>query len=164
MNNNPENGMEDLSPPSILPPHYWVASVLCMIGSRLLLPVSPVLAPSQMNTGYLLGVLALAIGLWFAIQGSRLFAKVGTNIIPFTPASTLVTQGVFRFSRNPMYSGMVLALVGVALLTNQSWSWLWVVLFTLGIRYRFIAREEVQMQATFGDDFCRYRQRVRRWV
>ncbi len=164
MDNTSDNAVEGLSPPSILPPHYWIGSVLGMLGLRWLLPLYPVLATNQLTYGFALGFMALAAGLGFAFRGSKQFAKVGTNIIPFTPASTLVTTGVFGVSRNPMYTGMVLGLIGTALMTNQLWSWLIVIAFTLVIRYRFIAGEEVQMLATFGDEFTRYQQKVRRWL
>lgn len=164
MDNTSDNPVEGLDPPSILPPHYWIGSVLGMLGMRFLLPLSPVLPPNQLSYGFALGLTALAAGLGFAFRGSRQFANVGTNIIPFTPASSLVTTGVFGFSRNPMYTGMVLGLIGVALMTNQLWPWLIVVAFTLVIRYRFIAREEIQMLETFGAEFTLYQQKVRRWL
>lgn len=164
MDNTSDNAVEGLSPPSILPPHYWIGSVLGMLGIRFLLPLSPVLAANQQSYGVGLGLTALAVGLGFAFRGSKQFANVGTNIIPFTPASSLVTTGVFGLSRNPMYTGMVLGLAGVALMTNQLWSWLIVVAFTLVIRYRFIEREEIQMLATFGEEFSLYQQKVRRWL
>lgn len=164
MDKTSDNAVEGFRPPSILPPHYWVGSVLSMLGIRFLLPLSPVLAPNQIKYGIALGLIALVTGLWFAFRGSRQFAHVGTNIVPFTPASSLVTDGVFGISRNPMYTGMVIGLIGVALMTNQLGAWLIVVAFTLVIRYQFIAREEIQMQTTFGDEFTHYRLRVRRWL
>lgn len=164
MANLSDDAVEGLGPPSILPPHYWVGSILGMLGARFLIPLSPVLAPDQMNYGFALGLAALTTGIWFAYKGSRQFTEVGTNIVPFTPASSLVTNGVFRISRNPMYTGMVLGLFGAALMTNQLWSWLFVVAFTLIIRYRFIAREENQMYATFGDEFTHYQKKIRRWL
>ncbi len=55
---------------------------------------------------------------------SRQFAVVGTNIVPLTHSSSLVTNGAFALTRNPMYFGMVLALIGTALLLNRPWPWL----------------------------------------
>ena len=164
MDNTSENRLEGLTPPALLPPHYFVACLVGIPALWLLLPLTPVLAPHQQVYGLGIGLLSLGVGVWIAIQGSRQFGKAKTNIIPFTPASCLVTDGVFRISRNPMYTGMVLALAGAALLSNQLWTWGLVVVFTLIIRYGFIAREEQQMLATFGDDYLGYQQRVRRWL
>lgn len=159
-----ENQVEGLTPPSLLPPHYFVASVVAIIILWLLLPLTPVLEQNQRLYGTGIGLIALAFGIFIAVQGSRLFAQAKTNIVPFTPATSLVRTGVFRFSRNPMYTGMVLALAGTALLTNQIWAWVVVVCFTLVIRTRFIAREEQQMLATFGNEYLEYRHQVRRWL
>jgi protein-S-isoprenylcysteine O-methyltransferase Ste14 len=148
-----------MTPPKILPPHYFVLSLVLMIGLGLLDIGQPLTAPWPW-----LGLLPLAAGIWLAVQGSRLFARAGTNIIPFSESTALVTNGVFAFSRNPMYSGMLLALAGVALLVNSVLAAVVIVPFYLVIRYFFIRHEEKLMEATFGEEYLAYRNRVRRWV
>jgi protein-S-isoprenylcysteine O-methyltransferase Ste14 len=63
-----------------------------------------------------------------------------------------------------MYLGMVLALVGTALLLNEAWPWLVPCAFVAVLYLRFIRHEEVLMARTFGDAYLEYRQRVRRWI
>lgn len=148
-----------LTPPKILPPHYFVLALILILGlgyidSNSLLP----------DPWYFLGLIPLAIGIGLAAQGSRLFAKAGTNIIPFSESTALVTSGVFAYSRNPMYTGMLLALAGTALLLNGFWVWLVIVPFAAIIRYYFIRTEEQLMEQTFGEDYLAYKTSVRRWL
>jgi protein-S-isoprenylcysteine O-methyltransferase Ste14 len=148
-----------MSPPKILPPHYFVVALILILGlgyidSNSLLP----------GRWHLLGLIPLAIGIGLAAQGSRLFAKAGTNIIPFSESTALVTDGVFAFSRNPMYTGMVLALAGTALLLNGIWAWLVIVPFAAIIRFYFVHTEEQLMEQTFGEDYLSYKASVRRWL
>ena len=111
-----------------------------------------------------LGALPIIIGVAMAAQGSRLFAKAGTNIIPFTESTALVTTGVFAFSRNPMYTGMVLALAGTAVIMNGALPWLVILAFAAILRGFFIRTEERLMEQTFGEAYTAYKTRVRRWI
>lgn len=148
-----------MTPPKILPPHYFMLSLVLIVG------IGVLEAGSLLPTPWpYLGALPIAIGVLIAAQGSRLFAQAGTNIIPFTESSALVTSGVFSFSRNPMYTGMVLALAGTALVMNGFFAWLVVLVFTAIIRGVFIRTEEKLMEQTFGEDYLAYKASVRRWV
>ena len=71
----------------------------------------------------------------YAVIGAvRQFAQTKTNIVSLTKSSALVTKGVFRFSRNPMYVGMILTLGGLAVLMGSGFAWLIVMTFSLIIR------------------------------
>lgn len=148
-----------MTPPKILPPHYFALSLVLIIGIGVLEAGSLLPAPWPY-----LGVLPVLIGVLLAVQGSRQFAQAGTNIIPFTESSALVTTGVFAYSRNPMYTGMVLALAGAALIMNGFYSWLVVIAFIAIIRILFIRGEEALMAETFGEDYVAYKASVRRWL
>ncbi len=148
-----------MTPPKILPPHYFLLSLAIIVAVGLLEDGGLLPSPWQY-----LGTLPILIGVAAATQGSRLFARAGTNIIPFTESTALVTSGVFSISRNPMYTGMVLALAGTALVMNGWWPWLVVVGFTAVIRGLFIRTEERLMEETFGDAYLAYKQQVRRWI
>jgi len=148
-----------MKPPRLLPPHYFVFSLLTMIALRIIEP-----APLFGGSWYLIGLLPLILGLGIALWGVRLFAKVGTNIVPFTESTALVTDGAFAYSRNPMYLGMVLVLLGVAFLLDRASPWLVLVPFILVIRLKFIQFEEPLMEQTFGAIYVTYRSNVRRWL
>jgi protein-S-isoprenylcysteine O-methyltransferase Ste14 len=97
-----------------------------------------------------LGLVPLGLGLALAMAAERQFVRAGTPVRPFTEPVVLVSDGSFRRSRNPMYLGLILALVGAALLR-------WV-------QPRFIVREERLLEDRFGDAYRAYCLRVRRWV
>jgi len=148
-----------MTPPKILPPHYFLLSLALMIGLGLLDQSDLLPAPWPY-----VGLAPWVLGLWLALQGSRRFAKAGTNIVPFTESTALVTDGVFAVSRNPMYVGMILGLVGTALLLNGWLAWLVIVPFVAIIRGYFINNEERLMAETFGAAYATYSASVRRWI
>jgi len=111
-----------------------------------------------------LGLPLVVAGAGVAIAGSRLFARAGTSIIPLSQSSALVTDGVFRYSRNPMYVGMIATLGGAALLVHSLWGWLVVAAFAWLIRRSFVLREEALLRQTFGEAYAQYCGRVRRWL
>ena len=121
------------------------------------------IAPLFASAWVYLGLLPMVAGIAIAVQGSRQFAAAETNIIPLTESTTLVTDGVFAFSRNPMYLGMTLLLTGLAFIADNALAWLVVVAFWLIIQFAFIRREESLMADTFGDAYIEYKGRVRRW-
>ena len=79
-------------------------------------------------------------------------------------AGDLVTEGPYRFTRNPIYLGMVLSLTGLAIAFGNLWLLTMLVPFVLVIRYGVIAREEAYLERKFGDAYRAYRARVRRWL
>lgn len=143
----------------LLPPHYLLA----------LLAILPLLAwpgprgPLPLPWA-LVGVVPAVLGIWIMVAGSRAFAAAGTAIVPGQPATRLVTTGPFRFSRNPMYLGMVLLLVGGAVVLNAPLALLAPLAMYAILRFGFIRAEEAQMQAQFGAEYADYRSRVRRWL
>lgn len=93
-----------------------------------------------------------------------LFALVRTAILPFRPASTLVVRGPYRFSRNPIYAGLLLIYLGVALWTRQLWPVLFLPLAMASLRGLAIDQEESHLREKFGDGYREYCRRVRRWL
>jgi protein-S-isoprenylcysteine O-methyltransferase Ste14 len=92
------------------------------------------------------------------------FRRAGTHINPGEPATTLVTTGPYRLSRNPGYLGMAFAYSGIAVLSGALWA-LALLLPTLFLIDRgVIRREERYLERTFGDEYLRYRSRTRRWI
>jgi len=80
------------------------------------------------------------------------------------PTTALVTEGPFRYSRNPIYVALTLLYVGVALLINALWILLLVVPALMALRYGVIAREEAYLTQKFGDAYHQYTTQVRRWL
>jgi protein-S-isoprenylcysteine O-methyltransferase Ste14 len=78
--------------------------------------------------------------------------------------ATIVETGPYRFTRNPIYLGMVLGLIGLAIAFNGLWLLMTLAPLALVIRYGVITREEAYLECKFGDVYRRYRARVRRWL
>ncbi|MDO8942594.1 MAG: isoprenylcysteine carboxylmethyltransferase family protein, partial [Desulfobacterales bacterium] len=87
-----------------------------------------------------------------------------TNLLPFRPADKLVTAGVYHFTRNPMYLGLALVLVGAWLLLGAVSPTAGLILFILIINHWLIYPEERLLDQKFGTDYENYRGKVRRWI
>lgn len=112
------------------------------------------------------GAALVATGVAVAYGATRVFAPAETTVSPLTPeeASSLVTQGVFSRTRNPMYLGMALVLLGHAVHRRSPRALLPVAGF-VGVIDRFqIAREERALLDNFGRDYVAYTARVPRWL
>jgi len=110
-------------------------------------------------------VLALA-GLATAIAGNREFKRAKTTVNPFNPESTtaLVTSGIYGLTRNPMYVGLSVVLLGWATFLCSGLALGGPVVFVLYISHFQIAPEERVLLAKFGAAYEEYKARVRRWV
>ena len=106
------------------------------------------------------------IGLCILILAVNSFKKQSTTVSPIKieNASSLVTSGVFEYSRNPMYLGMALILLGLALMFNMIGGILFTLLFTIYITKFQIKPEEEVMERLFGEDFLKYKLNVRMWL
>ena len=148
-----------MTPRRINPPHYFVLALLLMAFLRWLFGGGPLLGDWAW-----IGIAPIVLGIALGIYAARQFARAGTNIVPLTQSSALVTDGAFALSRNPMYTGMIAVLIGVALLLDRWAPWIVVPVFIVILRLRFIRYEERLMEATFGQTYVDYKARVRRWL
>jgi protein-S-isoprenylcysteine O-methyltransferase Ste14 len=100
-----------------------------------------------------------------AIAGVKAFARIETTVNPTTPekSSSLVTSGIYGRTRNPMYVGLLLALVGWGLFLSRVYSLVLCVGFVVYLNQFQIKREEEVLTTMFGLDYQRYKQQVRRW-
>jgi protein-S-isoprenylcysteine O-methyltransferase Ste14 len=109
--------------------------------------------------------LALIVGgLLLDGMAAGLFRRRGTAVEPWKPSTVLISEGPYRFSRNPIYLGFAITYVGLAI-AMDSWIALILLIPCLAIVDRFvIQREERYLAAKFGADYEAYRQKVRRWL
>lgn len=140
--------------------------IIVLAGLAIGLALDGRLAKPEMN--HLLLVLAganLAVtGLLSGIAALGLFRRVGTNPEPWKPSSALVTDGIYRFTRNPMYLGMLLLYAGIALAAGGALTAAaWVAVFVI-LNVYVIGREEAYLERRFGHAYAAYRRRVRRWL
>ena len=128
-------------------------------------PLGPVLGMSESLRLWL--ALAIAVvGIGFDMTGLIAFVRRHTTINPLKPTNTsaLVTSGVYRITRNPMYLGMACLLTAWAVWLGVLWPWLGPVAFVLYITRFQIRPEERVLTTLFGEAYTGYTQRVRRWV
>jgi protein-S-isoprenylcysteine O-methyltransferase Ste14 len=114
-----------------------------------------------------LAVAALvAAGVAFDLLGLAAFRRARTTVNPLQPAkaSALVTAGVYRITRNPMYVGLALLLAAWVVQLSSLWPLLGPVLFVLYVDRFQIAPEERVLRSMFGDAYAAYAARVRRWL
>ncbi|MBO0734896.1 MAG: isoprenylcysteine carboxylmethyltransferase family protein, partial [Methylocapsa sp.] len=145
-----------------VPPPLLYAAVICLgvlVSVRYpvdFLPQGPARA---------LGGLLLAAGIALGpVWGVRTLLMAGTTVRPDKPATRLVTAGPFRFSRNPLYLALTLLYAGIAAMTNSFWALLLLVPLTVFMSLFVIRREEEHLARIFGEEYRRYKARVRRWL
>ena len=126
---------------------------------------TPTLSFALPARAVLAACVALA-GVWSALAGIAAFRRVGTTVSPLRPekASSLVVCGVYRFTRNPMYLGLLLVLIAWALILSNALALIILPAFILYMNRFQIGPEEAALAAAFGPDFTTYKSRVRRWL
>ncbi len=146
--------------PLIVPPVYLLLFILGQVAIHRYWPLAQLFdGPNRYS-----GLILLALGILFVGWGARAFARADTAIRPLEASTTLVTHGLYRFTRNPMYLGMIQVLAGVCLLLGSLSPWLLVPGFFLTIRTVFVIPEEAMMERIFGDEYRAYKAKVRRWI
>ncbi len=104
--------------------------------------------------------LALLVAIWVV----RTFSGAGEDIRIEKPTNALVSNGPFRFSRNPMYVALILVYLIISLILNTFWPLVFLPGALLLMYFGVIKREEAYLEGLFGQDYRQYRDRVRRWL
>ena len=142
--------------------------VLALCLALLMWFASSLVPPVVVSFGVRVGIaLALVvIGQSISISGIRSFRRAKTTINPIKPsaASSLVTGGVYRYTRNPMYLGLLATLMGWAVFLSNLLALLAVPLFVLYINRFQITPEERVLSSLFGAEYAAYKGKVRRWL
>ncbi len=126
--------------------HFWPAAVL----------------PDRAR--YFAGAALIALAAAVVVPAIRQFHKAGTNVPPHRPTLTLISAGPYRYSRNPMYIALSLLYAGIGVAADNLWVLVLLVPILAVVRYGVIAREERYLEGKFGEEFLRYKSKVRRWL
>jgi protein-S-isoprenylcysteine O-methyltransferase Ste14 len=110
-----------------------------------------------------LGGGAAAAGIALAVSANRTFARIGTNVLPSKPALALATTGVFARTRNPIYVGNCLLLLGIALGFALDWALLLLAASLPLLHRSIVLHEERYLEGKFGEEYRRYKARVPRY-
>ena len=111
-----------------------------------------------------IGVATIAAGVAMIVWSRRAFQAAATPITPFTESPALIRDGLYRWSRNPMYLGAVLLVSGVAPLLGSATSIVVAAVFFIILQETFVRREERLLEQRFGDEYRNYRRSARRWL
>lgn len=147
-------------PKKLLPPTYLFLSIVIMTTLHFLFPAVKIIS----FPWNLLGAVPFASGLVLNVLADRAFKKRDTTVKPFEESTALVTTGVFRVSRNPMYLGFVLILIGIATFMGSLTPWAIIPVLVILMDVIFIKAEEAILENTFGDRWLEYKKGVRRWI
>ena len=148
---------------AVMPPLLFLGALALGSVLSLVVPIGP--GPGSANA------LALTVGLTFVAIGFALvalsvhnFRRAGTSVVPTEPATTLVATGPYRFTRNPIYVGFVLAYFGFAIVLTSMWVLLLLIPVLIILQRGLVAREEDYLERQFGEAYRKYKARVPRWL
>ncbi len=139
---------------------FFCAAMMWLVSA--LTPGSPLPETFRLICAALFAAAAAAIG----FAGVAEFRRANTTVNPLAPekCSSLVESGIFRYTRNPMYLALLLALLGWGLFLENPWSLLLAGAYVAYMNRYQIRAEEDALESAFGEAFRRYRSRVRRWL
>lgn len=143
-----------------MPPVIFLLGIGIGFALDLLIPM-PFVAEAYDVTA---GLFVIALGIVLIAWAVRSFTTAGTNVDVRQPSTSVVASGAYAWSRNPIYIGMALIVLGTAIWLNSLW-----ILFSLVpiiplIEYGVIRREEKYLEKKFGPTYLDYKTKVRRWI
>jgi protein-S-isoprenylcysteine O-methyltransferase Ste14 len=149
----------------VIAPPPLLALVVVVIGLALdwLLPAYVLSVLLSLEDRIVIGVLLIAAGLGLAIAALGTFRSAGTHAEPWKPSRALVTEGIFKWLRNPMYVGGISILSGLAILLASDWMLVMTIVLVPVIHFGVVKREERYLAAKFGEPYRRYLDTVPRY-
>ncbi|MCP4392960.1 MAG: isoprenylcysteine carboxylmethyltransferase family protein [Alphaproteobacteria bacterium] len=148
--------------PSHTPPVYFFIGVAIILVCKFLLPAVGIPFLYPMTAPYCGGVL-IALGFILMLWVSHIMRLANTPH-DFQKPKKMLTKGPFKFSRNPMYVGFVLMMFGGAIASNSAFALAAPIMMFAVLDRLFIPFEQSQMQKRFGNEYKKYKAKVRRWI
>jgi len=143
-----------------LPPTYLLTSISLMVFLHYLFPIAEIIPyPWQLS-----GAVPLCIGIIFNLMADQALKKFNTTVKPFEESDSLVTTGIYGVSRHPMYIGMILMLLGIAIYLGSLTPFFVIPMFAFLINEKFISVEEQMLEKRFAESWSEYKTKVRRWI
>jgi len=142
------------------PPLIFLAGFLIGLLLQWLVPLHFVSGSALKWIGWFLAFVSGILAIW----GFLTMRRAGTNINPHAPALAIVSNGPFKFTRNPLYLSLVLLTLGAALFFNIIWAIAALIPVVLIVHFGVVLREERYLASKFGQTYLDYKQKVRRWL
>lgn len=144
----------------IQPPVYFYISLLVSALLHFTLPLYIIIKSSFNYIGFLFFFIGTGLNIW----ADQSLKKHKTTVKPNEKPTALIETGVFKISRNPMYLGMALILLGAGFILGSVTSFIGFILFIIVMEIIFIPLEEKNLQEQFGEKFENYKKKVGRWI
>lgn len=145
-----------IAPPPLL--YLGTLASGLLLGRKFPIPFQPRSISKTLGWPLILG------GLLLGFMGDRAMHRARTNINPYKPTTTIVTEGPYRFTRNPLYLSLTLMYGGIAARANSLWATLLLPILLLVMKRGVIEREERYLERKFGAEYLSYKSQVRRWI
>lgn len=142
---------------------FFPAAILAGLALDRLLPL-PFAIPEADGMLWIVAGFLILIGFMLFAAGVRNFSRAATPLPTNQPARVLVTAGIYRWTRNPIYLGFFFVYGGIGVATQSPWPLIFALPLAITIRYGVVAREEAYLERRFGDAYRDYKARVRRWL
>jgi protein-S-isoprenylcysteine O-methyltransferase Ste14 len=142
-------------------PLYYILAFIASIYLQKYIPID--ISIFQNPVVKIAGIILLLISLVYLIPSIVQFARSKNTLVTILPATSLQTTGIYRFTRNPMYLGLVIAYAGIVCLFGNWWGIALLVLLII-LQNWIIKREERYLEREFGQQYIDYKNKVRRWV
>lgn len=146
----------------VFPPLILAATVAFACLLQWLLPLG-LLADIGQTPRVVAGAAVILAGVSLAAAGRRLLTRLGTNVSPLRPTTALATGGIYKWTRNPLYTGGTLVMLGLALVFALDWLVLLILPSVLTLHFGVVRNEERYLEAKFGDAYRRYKASVARY-
>jgi protein-S-isoprenylcysteine O-methyltransferase Ste14 len=144
----------------ITPDAYFVILLILSVLFHFIFPVTTLLPyPYSLN-----GLLLVITGIILVFRTNYLLLKNRTSLQPFETPSAFIISGSFRLSRNPIYLGMLIILIGAVMILGTLSSFVFPLLFFIILNQTIIPQEESILEKLFGNQYHAYKTKVRRWV
>jgi len=145
------------------PPLLYLACLILGLVLDRVLPL-PLTLSEAASAWWAAGGVLILLGLAIFAAGIRNFSRASTPVPTTQPVRALVTTGINRRSRNPIYVGMFALYLGIGLAARSPWTVILLLPLAIVMRYGVVAREEAYLERRFGDAYRDYKTRVRRWL
>jgi protein-S-isoprenylcysteine O-methyltransferase Ste14 len=156
------NASDSVDHPDVIawPPLIFLGSAVVSSALHFIFPIRVMRYSASLSLGIVLAVVSASLAIW----AERVMKAAGTNVRPDRPALTIVRNGPYRFTRNPMYLSLCLLQLGLGFFLDGWIPLLFTIPLGLILHFGVIVREERYLEAKFGEQYLALKREARRWI